>query len=355
MTISQLSVRSRRLPGKVGQRYDIDSHAVEVDFCNAHPQATQITTITVSSAANDTDYAFSVNGVEIRANSGAGATTGSIAAALAQALNESPLVRNQVIASANAAVITLESASPGLAFDVAESDANLGAPSTTQQAATADAIPFGVLCIRNGESSGPYPARQGRIASASGLVSQSVTLTHGGAEPATVTLRVDGELVEASGATAAALETALNNELPDNAIVVTVDGNDVTLAVEAAGDRFELVGYTGDITLSAEQVGDDIDRLALGVSVYAYDEEATRDGLIGYPANAGAVALKRGKIWVESPGAVSPDDPVYVQLTGSNLGTFHTTRASGRVRLTRASWHSSRAEDGLAILEADFR
>lgn len=356
MTISQRKVRARRLPGKVGQHYDISALNEEVDFTNAYPQATQITTITVTGAVDSTDYAYQVDGVEVTANSGVGATTTTIAAALAEAHNANPLVRGQVVASSAAAVLTLESTYPGLEFTVTENDANLDAPSTTQSAATAEAIPFGVLCIRGADSElDPYGNRLGRIASSSGLTAQSVTLTHGEVSGALVTLRIDGTLYEGSGANAAALVASINGAVPAESVTAAAVGAAVTITVDTAGDQFELVAYSGDIGLTSQEAGDVVDDIALGVSLYTYDEEANLDGEIGYPANAGAVALRRGRVWVESDVAVSESDPVYVQLTGDNAGELYKTRAAGRARLTRARWYKSRSDDGLAVLGCDFR
>lgn len=161
MTISQTSVRARRLPGKVGLAYDL--HAEEIDFTNAYPQAVQTSTVTVDTATDDTLYTFEVNGVSISYISGTGASLADIAAGLAAALNAEPAVRQSASADAAAAVVTIEGLIPGIPFVLTESDANLTAADVTA-AAEATPIPFGRLCVR-GAASGldVYPNRLGRL------------------------------------------------------------------------------------------------------------------------------------------------------------------------------------------------
>lgn len=351
--IHQLEVRSRRRPGKPGQIYDSSNLNDEINITNAHPQAMQQDKITVDTAADNTDYTYTVNGVEVTIDSGDGATTASIAEALAEEHNASPMVRGQVIAEADNDEVLLESVFPGMEYEVETDDANLTLTSE-QLAAEADPIGFGLVVIRGGSSDvSPYPNRLGRLADEEGLEKQSITFDQSGA--ATVTLNIDGEYFEASGATAEAMATAINAEVPANTVTAADDATSVTIEVDTAGDTFKLVGYSGDIELDDQERGDAIADIALGVARYAYDEE-TKDGEPAYPANAGAAVMRRGRIWVTAPGSVSGSDAVYVQMTGDLKGRVYTERSAGRVYLGDvADWYADRSDDGLAVLECDFR
>lgn len=350
MTISQRHVRARRLPAFLGQQYDVSHHNEEIDFVNAHPQAAQITALQVNVSADDREYQFEVNGVAVKFTTpSSGNSTASIASGLAEAANADPIIRGQVAASSSGDTVTLTGLIPGVSFSVSASDANLGAPNTAQNAATAAPIPFGRLCIAGGESAvSPYGNRLGRLASADGLVAQSITLAHGG-DTSTVVLQIDGELYEASAATAADFATAINSAVPENTVTAVNDSGDVTITVDTAGDSFRLVSISGNLTISAQESGDTVAELAIGVSLRAYDEEGT-----AYPPNAGVAALRRGGVWVEVDEPVDMRGPVYVQLEGDNAGKLYPKRAAGRAIVPGLRWFKDRSTDGLAVVECDF-
>lgn len=165
MTISQRSVRARRIPGKPGQAYDLS--AEELDFTNDHPQAAQVSTATVNAAVDESDeFTLTVNGIELTITAGAADDKESIADALAEAVNEDPVVRANVSAeSDNTDTVTLTGILPGIPFTL-EVDGKL-TKATTTNAAKAAPIPFGRLCVRGGASElDVYPNRMGRLPNA---------------------------------------------------------------------------------------------------------------------------------------------------------------------------------------------
>ncbi len=350
MTISQRAVRARRAPGVVGGLFDISGLNDETYFVNAFPQAKQKSTIAVSSAAASAVYALNVNGAEISyTNPATGMTTTTAAAGIAEAINAHPMARGQVVATSDAAVITLESALPGLSFEASHSDAKLGAVTLVTSAAKADAIGFGRLCIRSGSNTKAYDNRQGRVASASGLTAASVTLKI--TSTASVSLQVGGEFVSATGAIAA-LETALNGAA---GLTAAVSSDELTLtAPVGAGLKITSLASA---TVEDETAGDDLNELAIGISRRTYDEESTyKEGLVGYPANAGVTALRRGKIWVECSEDAAEGGTVYAGLVGDDAGKLFASGGSGRVALSRdrCRFFLSRAADGLAVVDCNF-
>lgn len=351
MTISQRAVRARRAPGVAGGLYDISPLNDETYFVNAFPQAKQKSTITVSAATASADYVLSVNGVEITYTAKASSdTTTTIAAAIAQAVNENPIARGQVVATSAAAVITLESTLPGLGFEVSHEDAKLGAVTEDQEAAKAEAIGFGRLCIRSGEPNiKTDDNRQGRVASATGLEGKSITLVI--TDVASVSLRVGGEFVSATGNAedlADTLKADFGLDASSSGAVLTINA--------PAGVGMEVISLT---SAEIEDVtpGDDINELAIGISRRTYDEEATyKTGLVGYPENAGVTALRRGRIWIACNEDVAEGATVYVALTGSDAGKLYASAGSGRVALSRdrCRFFKSRAADGLAVVDCNF-
>lgn len=351
MTISQRAVRGHRAPGIAGGLYDISALNDETYFVNAHPQAKQKSTIAVTSAAASAAYKLNVNGAEINfTNPATGMTTTTAAAGIAAAINAEPMARGQVVATSSGATITLESTLPGLGFAASHSDAKLGAVTLAKAAAVAEAIGFGVLCIRGvGANTSVYDNQHGRLASAVGLTQQAVVLTI--TDTASVSLKVGGEFVSATGVIGA-LQTALNGTA---GLVTSVSGAKLTITAPA-GAGLEITSLASAV-VDSKTAGDDINELAIGISRRAYDEEATyKTGLVGYPANAGVAALRRGRIWIECSEDVAEGATVYAALTGVDAGKLFASSGAGRVALSRdrCKFFKSRAADGLAVVDCNF-
>src|SRR5690554_1273378 len=162
MTISQTSVRARRLPGKVGLAYDL--HAEEIDFTNSHPQAAQASTVKVNATVADLDeFTLSVNGITLSVTAGAADTKITIADALEALVNGDPVVRGNVAAESDGIdTVTLTGVLPGEPFTIDVTGKLTKATTTT--AAAAAPIPFGRLCVRGAASDlAVYPNRLGRL------------------------------------------------------------------------------------------------------------------------------------------------------------------------------------------------
>lgn len=365
MTISQRTVRDRRMPAFIGQQYDISGNNEEIDFVNSNPQATQLTTLAVSASADSTDYEFAVNGVPVKITSpGTGNTTTTIAASLAAAVNENPLIRGQVKATSAAAVVSLEGTYPGISFTVTEDDARIDAPVAVRAAAEAAAVPFGRLCIRGGDSSlSAYGNRLGRLASATGLTARVVTLTASAIAatiPTHLTIEVEGETYHLAhvgtggGDTANELATAIRALINDKAgltDLVTATGatDKVIITSNVAGVQFRVTSLGTSLADVVTTEGDDINALALGVSLRAYDEEANE-----YPPNAGVAAMKRGGVWVEAAASVTDGGAVYVHLDGANAGKLYGAGGTNRALLKAAKFRKDRSSDGVAVVECNF-
>lgn len=379
MSFSQAmnDVRARARQGIIGAWVLLSALNRYATGWNKDPQAKQVSTITVNTAADDTKYAVTINGVEVTYTSGTGATTTSIATGLAAAINEEPLVRGQVSATSSAAVVTLTGTYPGEAFTLTESDANLSTATTTS-ADEADPIGFGRAVVSDGfvTDEGELQVRIAKTANFSAQVA-TLGLTYiAAAEVVVAVYEVRGEerhlLAQASHAMATDLDTSitalaarLNALLPANSVNVTEDGTDITFTAEIAGLEFAV-----EVGVSAEGVSPDLaqttgpsrstslHRALAGISLHSeIDPAAAIAGTEGeYAANAGVLMAQSGQLWVASSQAPTEGGVVYVELDGSgdNAGKFYTTSSSTRVALARsmARWvrDGVNTSDGLAAL-----
>ena len=366
MTISVRSsdIRGRSLQGGVGSHAYADQGDVLLTLVNKDPQASQIDTLTVGGAFSaGTVYTFSINGFELAYTSVAGDTDlNGVAASIADLINGELSVRGQVAAEAALAVVTITGNYPGSSFTLAESDANLSTASV-QAAATADAVPFGVLCCSLGYEDNQ---RLGFKAAASKLTAQedTLTVTYAAGEEYMVQIDVDGESyiikVDADtddATTAAALEAAINGAMPANTVIAAAVLGVVTLTAEVAGKPFKLAKGTkldaANMVLAHAASGraTDLNKAAAGAALRAYDEEGNE-----YPANAGVKALAKGHMWVENSQSPAAGDDVYVELDGADAGKFFNSSSSTRVKLDGASWEyaSRESADGVALLKLDL-
>lgn len=382
MTISQRAsdVRIRQRQGKIGQLVFSNYLDVIATLINANPQAKQVDTITVDTAADDTDYTFVLNGITITINSGTGATKITISDALRDAVNQNALVRGQVIATSDGVdEVTLTGALPGVAYTITESDANLTlTPVTT--AASADAIPFGRLVLADGFVA-DEGYRQGKIAKSANLTAQvdTYTPTYVASAEYLLTIAVKGVVtrdIQVVGSVSLAntltdIAAAINAVMPANSVLADgSSGTEMTLTAEVAGLEFETSFGFGDggasiptaTLVTTRGVGTSMELAATkgGVSIYAQDEETTTIGgtAVEYPANAGVKVTRKAEIWVESSESPSDGDPVYVEMAaGDNSGKFYKTASATRVPMTLASWvraARSSSGDNLAVLRVDL-
>lgn len=348
---------------------------------NEDPQAVQIDTVTVDSAVDDTLYTYEINGITVQIDSGTGATTTTIAAALAAQHDSLPLVRGVVAAVPVAAVITLTGLIEGNSYALTESDTRLTAASV-QAAAAADAVPFGRLVVDDGLETGGAGEQLGRLAKSTAFTAQVHTLEILFVASSTVTVTVrdaagdvlaqadDVDADTNTDTTADAIRDALNGLLPANSVIVSSPGGgsgDVVFTAELAGLQFSVeVGtneegeaggaIVGQTNTTGPSATTSMNLAALGISEFSINDPTTTiGGLTGeYAPNARMRVLKRAAVWVERPSTgVSPGDQVFVELAvGDDSGKFFNADSATRARLLNAEWERDGRDstDGLAAV-----
>lgn len=375
-------VRARARQGRVGE-WALASHLNRTGFgINQDPQAAQVDTITVDTAANSTEYAFTLNGVSITYTSDASATKPEIADGLAAAVNAEPLVRGQVSAASDGVdLVTLTGLEPGEAFTLTESDSNLSTTSVTT-ADEADPIAFGVGVISQG-----FRTDEGErlvAAAAEGkFTAQVITVPVSYVASEVIRTKIyevrgderhllaewDETSATDQDTTLDAIATALNAALPANSVLVASDPATATQLVftaEIAGLEFDVEvesvgGGASRATITKTNTtgpspSTSVHRALAGVSLYASEEEAaTVGGAAGqWAANRGVRYAQTGTVWVTSAESPSEGDTVYIELGASGTGQFYTSSGADRVALARSAARWERdgltASDSLAAL-----
>jgi phage tail sheath gpL-like len=314
---------------------------------NKAGQVAQVGTITVDTAADSTVYTWTINGVVQTYTSGTGASTTTVAAGIAAVINADPLVRGQVSASAAVAVVTLTSTYAGVGFTASDSDSRL----TTVQASTANAnaaeVAFGRAVISQGFSSSEAN-RYAALPVTTNLAAQvsTVTITYAASEIYVVGITIAGQRysVEVTATvddatTAAAINTAINAMMPANTVIGTVATNVVTLTAEILGQPFVVdlglkTGTTARAVLANTVTANtDLAKILLGVTAIDESQAYTTSYTAAYAANAAMRILRKGQIAVSSTQAISENDAVYVETSGSSAGLLYNSSSATRVRL----------------------
>jgi hypothetical protein len=374
MTISSRAqdVRARRPQGKIGQLAEASYLTETKTVINSDPQAAQVSTLVVDTATNSHEYTLEINGVAISYTADGSATKAEIAAGLVAAIDAEHLVRGQVGAADDGVdTVTLTGEYPGVAFVLSAVDALLTSATLTT-AAEADDVPFGRLVVSGGYSDGEATAL-GILAASGALEAQVDTLTvdFAAGELYGVSIEIEGESygVEVAAdtddaTTSAAITTALNAMLPANTVVATNPAaTSVVLTAEVAGKAFKVKrwlksGTTARLSLAHTTATKetDLNRMALGVSLYTIDEENTTvegDDVV-YPANAGVQIVSDGLVWVENSESVDAGDDVYVELgVSADNGKLFNSSSATRVKLNGATWERaaySSSGDDIAVV-----
>lgn len=367
-------VRSRLRQGVVGALALLSVISGTITMINAAGQTAQVGTIVVDTATDAATYAWTINGVafSIVAESGTGS---EIAAQIADAVNDEPLVRGQVAASAASTTVTLTATTPGVSFTASDSDGKITTTQATTAAASASTVTPGRALISQGFN-GDEADELGALPLASRLSAQVDTwaTVYDASVLLHASVTIDGvpystSITSATDAAAsvALLVTALNNVLPANSVLASADGASLVLTAEVPGKPFSSsvwfgVGRdTGTATLTrTAPASSDINRVIRGVALlpssleYALDT----DSVAVYGANAAMRVATQGSVWVECAQDVSPGDPVYVETaSGADLGKFFNTSSATRIRLDRARWErdeSSTNGQSIAVLSIAF-
>jgi len=315
---------------------------------NDDPRAKQKHTLTVDTAANDTDYTVTIDDQNITFTSDADATKAEIADGLAKAINAEPMVSGTLKATSDGVdKVEVEALVGGTGFDISEADANL---SLTENQANAEAakVPFGRLLIDGGASTSKVTNnRLGMLADAAKLTAQSVELTpevtNAGLYRIYVTVAgetTEVEFTSSGAATAqeiveglkAAFDAAINTDL----LSATEDDATLTISAATAGLKFHL-DYNDPLTKSDSVEGDDINAEALGLSVRVLNVEQDADGVSKYPKGDTMTITDSGPLVVETEEAVDARDDVWVRLAANGsadkLGGFRKSADAGCVPL----------------------
>ena len=377
--MATISIQAHEVYGRprqpaAGKRASNNLHDASRTVIASDGQAKQVGSIVVDTAADNTTYTWTLNGIVQTYISGTGASVSSIASGIAAVIDADPRVRGQVSPSASSATVTLTSVIEGLAFTLSDSDGNLTTTESSTANASANTVAFGVLVMALSMEDGVYT---GGTAKSSGLTAQvdTLTVTYAAGERYTVSIEIEGQTYQVSvdadtdlATTRAAIAAAINGIMPANTVLADgSSGSVVTLTAEVAGKAF-VTGYGsktgGNLTLANTTGGPatDIARAAAGVALYRADLEAQTiggdDAL--YQANDAVECLYRGEVWVASSESISPGDDVYVELGSSNSGQFYKSASSTRVRLPRsmAQWvrdgDSNLGGSGLALLRVSM-
>ena len=384
VTISQGVGDVRPIPRQflTGQRPNISDLDRTKTLINKSPQAYDIWTMAITATSTGTVYTWTLNGVVQTYTQLAGDTTSTIlAASIAAYINQQPLTRGQVAATAATGTVTLTSTYPGLALTITESDANIGAPSHSTTAAGASLVSFGKAVCKTGWSADVQPAQYGAAAATALFTAQiaTVDIVYGAADVYTVGITFQGVTVEVnvaantdSATTATDIATALNAIMPANTVDITRASAKLSLTSEIVGEEFSV--YVGSksgtatrtvLTLTVGPSGlTSFNRAFAGVSVYSQEEQSspvTGTGIGGstggYPANSGMICLNRGQIAVDTTQTILDGDPVYVELGATNNAQFFNTSGTTRALVSGAKWvrgffsNTPAAADNVGVIE----
>lgn len=356
--------RTRALQAAEGQWIDHSDFDEWTTGFNSNPQAVQITTVTVSDPGDSTDISIVINGFTVTTNTGTGNDATAIAVLIAAQINADSRVRGQVIASSSSTTLTLTGLTPGLAFTATENDAALSSVTTTQAAATADAVSPARAIVSLG-----YQASEAEelvaLAKSSLFTAQVATFTTTYVASAIVRVRVyeirgaERELLGGAQFTSATdldttldgLVAALNLAVPADTVLFAANAATATAIVataEVAGLEFaiEMEHVSGGASVPAFTVTDttgpsvstSFHRAFRGISLRPQDEEVSTVGSTSptWPANAGLRIATKGKLTVGSAEAVTAGGNVFVELgvTADN-GKFFTSDSATRLRVER--------------------
>ncbi len=366
MTISQAAsdVLARSRQGIFGAWVFSSPLNSSLTALNSDPQAAQVDTVEFTGATNDKTYTAVINSVSVSFTADGTATQIEIANGWADAVNAEPLVRGQVAAVSDGVdTVTLTGLTPGQAFTLTEADAQITLASVTT-AALAAAVGFGLAVAADGLN-GSEPEQLGKLAQSTAFTAQVITLNmifvasaiytltiRNGAGDVLTQISVDADTN--TDTTAAAIVTALNDDLAAATVLAAQVLGVITLTAEVLGTEISLEvgvneeGGAGDAILSIVDTtgpsqATSLQRALLGASLHSSNDPTTTVGGTdgSYAANAGMRIGRTGVIWVESTETPAANADVFVELAvGDDAGRWFAASSATRVKLPRslAQW-----------------
>ncbi len=317
---------------------------------NVNPATEQVTTITIGGATDDTVYTVTIDDESASYTSDSSATIAEVHAGLIAAIDAAPAVRGKMAPSGTSPSLVLTGVYPGISYTVTvddESTGDLGSPAATTAADEADSIEFGLGMIKDGYQTDEADPT-GYVPATSDFTAQVMTFSYSGVAAGdslltTVKFRgqsltVQTEFTTDNDTTVAQHATDLNTRLDavfgsGNGIAAAAATGDLTLTAENPGEEFEadsgVAGTGGGVVTKAYTTGPSVStsylRVFAGVSKRRHDvEDATLAGDDpAYPPNAGVEVVCEGVIAVENSQSISYGDAVYVSLASATKGQFY--------------------------------
>lgn len=314
---------------------------------NDRPRTAQVSTVTVDTAENSSDYTITLNGVDITVTSDGSATATEIAALLVTAITGEALVAGAVTATSAAEVVTVSSRVGGSAFTLTTADSRMTVATPTANA-PADPLPYGVAVLDLGYQFVAVPDAALAPLTTLHVITLTPTVVNSAQYALSLVIAGVGYQFGASSdgsATAAeivaALVSAINGGLPANTVVAS--GTDtLVLTSEVAGQTFSVIPsplLSMAITTQGLELGD----VFAGVVVdHAQNENPVASGVAGFTGGSVLPVCRKGEIWVATENDVTDvSAPVYIRVSGSGQkGAFRSTPATGFLPLPRdrARW-----------------
>ncbi len=384
----QTSIRKRKLQGFYGSlAANTPQNDLERNYVNRDPQASQVDTLTISSAATAT---FTYNGIAYTVTTGSGTAAGDAALVEAYILAEGAIYGDVDVSRASN-VITLTAKNPGFTYTITSGAAAAAASVTA--AADASAVAFGRAVVRAGFPTGGLLSvddtmEAGRVADTSAFTPQVDTWTVPAGLPGLgqfigASIKIvdldNGDIEERVpwdtdlDTTLDNLAVVLNAALTDIGanIYVTVAGpggapgaGELEFTAAFAGPEFDTMvtcddaaGYPAITVASNKAWGTSFSRSFAGMSKRgAQEATATDPSAASYPANSQMLIVERGDCYVQNSEALASYGQVFVDLTaGAGAGRFYGAAAASRVPISRkrAEWmYSGRTNysDALGVL-----
>lgn len=379
--------RARQPIGFIGDfTRNLDYKSISV--MNSNPQAAQVTTISVPAAPdNSTTYKVVIDGASCEFTTDASATQAELGAGLEAAINDKAAAYRLCAASYAGGTITLTGVWPGVSWtttvNASETTQDLGTPTNTTTAASADTVSFGRAMVLSGYVTDEGTPK-GYVPVSTDFTAQVVTFTYGSVgagDEVFLEIEFQGKRFAESVTyatsqtlTLAALVTAMDVILDAAfgaalSIALASDATTITLTSDVAGSEFRGVSsVSGAGTVAkANTTGPSTDtsllRAMAGVSVRRLDvENATIDGDDPvYAANQGVEVAVRGHgiVQRDTTETWAYGDEVYVDLNTSTKGRFYNAAAAGRVWIGSNKAKIQRQEystttDGVGVINLDM-
>lgn len=375
--------RSRMPLGFIGEFFRTHDFR-SITGINQDPQAKDIWTISVPASPDDSvTYTVSIDGIECDYAADSSSTQDEVGNGLVAAINAKAGARAKCVASYTGGVITLTGVWPGVAFvptvNASETTQDLGTPSNTTVAASADAISFGrVVCSNN------YVTDEGNpkvyVPTTSKFSAQVVSFTFAGNTAGYYhgSVMVNGKVYQWGGVvwtsdldtTCTAIAAAINAVLPTETVIaasVGSGGGVVTLTAEVEGAEFDAdahaQGHADAEATKAYTTGPSIStsvrRAFKGISVRRLDVENQTVGGDdpAYGANDVVEVATRGLGIVQRDTSETwvMGDELYVSLASATKGRLYDTASTDRVWLPPSILKVERSEsstttDGVGVV-----